>query len=310
VNPEGSPVRGQAHPALAGGPAASRRGPTRFSTLPVLLLAVALLVAASLWTLASEDELSLGRKPWQNLQATVAEMSAPSFLRIWFGNPRLEARDADGRLLRVEDQRATERQYLAGVGRALWTTLRIATLGTVLAAVLALPLGLLAARNLRAPRALFYSAKAVLDSLRAIHTLVFGLLFVGIVGLGATAGILAVAAHSAGTLGKLLAEAIESLDMQPVDAVRGTGAGAPQVFFLGVWPAVLPQFVSQTLYVWEFNLRDSTILGLVGAGGLGLLLSEAMSLFQWGRLATLLLAIVAMVTLFDTLSRAVRSRLV
>lgn len=282
----------------------------RFSALPALLLAVALLVAASLWTLAAEDELSLGRKPWQNLKATVAEMSEPSFLRIWFGNPRLEARDADGRVLRVEDQRETERQYLAGVGRALWTTLRIATLGTVLAAVLALPLGLLAARNLRAPRALFYGAKAVLDSLRAIHTLVFGLLFVGIVGLGATAGILAVAAHSAGTLGKLLAEAIESLDMQPVDAVRGTGAGSAQVFFLGVWPAVLPQFVSQTLYVWEFNLRDSTILGLVGAGGLGLLLSEAMSLFQWGRLATLLLAIVAMVTLFDTLSRAVRSRLV
>ncbi len=307
---EGTPAQGQAHLPLAGGAAPARGGPARFGTLPALLLAVALLVAASLWTLAAEDELSLGRKPWQNLKATVAEMSEPSFLNIWFGNPRLEARDADGRLLRVEDQRATERQYLAGVGRALWTTLRIATLGTVLAAVLALPLGLLAARNLRAPRALFYGAKAVLDSLRAIHTLVFGLLFVGIVGLGATAGILAVAAHSAGTLGKLLAEAIESLDMQPVDAVRGTGAGSAQVFFLGVWPAVLPQFVSQTLYVWEFNLRDSTILGLVGAGGLGLLLSEAMSLFQWGRLATLLLAIVAMVTLFDTLSRAVRARLV
>jgi phosphonate ABC transporter permease subunit PhnE len=282
----------------------------RLRALPALLLAVALLVAASLWTLAAEDELSLGRKPWQNLKATVAEMSEPSFLRVWFGNPRLEARDADGRVLRVEDQRATERRYLEGVGRALWTTLRIATLGTVLAALLALPLGLLAARNLRAPRAFFYGAKAVLDSLRAIHTLVFGLLFVGIVGLGATAGILAVAAHSAGTLGKLLAEAIESLDMQPVNAVRGTGASPAQVFFLGVWPAVLPQFVSQTLYVWEFNLRDSTILGLVGAGGLGLLLSEAMSLFQWGRLATLLLAIVAMVTLFDSLSRAVRARLV
>jgi len=310
VSREGTPAQGQAHLPLAGGAAPARGGPARFGTLPALLLAVALLVAASLWTLAAEDELSLGRKPWQNLKATVAEMSEPSFLNIWFGNPRLEARDADGRLLRVEDQRATERQYLAGVGRALWTTLRIATLGTVLAAVLALPLGLLAARNLRAPRALFYGAKAVLDSLRAIHTLVFGLLFVGIVGLGATAGILAVAAHSAGTLGKLLAEAIESLDMQPVDAVRGTGAGSAQVFFLGVWPAVLPQFVSQTLYVWEFNLRDSTILGLVGAGGLGLLLSEAMSLFQWGRLATLLLAIVAMVTLFDTLSRAVRARLV
>lgn len=283
---------------------------SRWSALPALLVACAVLVLASLWTLAAEDELSLGRKPWQNLTKTLAEMSEPSFLRVWFGNPHLQVRDADGQVLRVEDQRATEVRNLQGVGRALWTTLRIATLGTVLAALVALPLGLLAARNLHAPRALSWGAKGVLDALRSIHTLVFGLLFVGIVGLGATAGILAVAAHSAGTLGKLLAEAIESLDMQPVDAVRATGATSGQVFFLGVWPAVLPQFVSQVLYVWEFNIRDSTILGLVGAGGLGLLLSEAMSLFQWGRLATLLLAIVLMVTAFDALSRAVRRRIV
>jgi phosphonate ABC transporter permease subunit PhnE len=297
--------------ASAASPTAARGAPTpRHIVLPALLAAAALLVLASLWTLAAEDELGLGRKPWQNLERTLSEMSQPSFLRLWFGDTALQIRDADGRVLRTEDQRATERRYLQGVGRALWTTLRIATLGTVLAALLALPLGLLAARSLHAPRPLAWVAKGVLDGLRSIHTLVFGLLFVGIVGLGATAGILAVAAHSAGTLGKLLAEAIESLDMQPVDAVRATGATPAQVFFLGVWPAVLPQFVSQMLYVWEFNLRDSTILGLVGAGGLGLLLSEAMSLFQWGRLATLLLAIVTMVTTFDALSRAVRRRLV
>lgn len=282
----------------------------RMSLLSAWLIGCAVLVLASLWTLAAEDELSLGRKPWQNLSRTVAEMSQPSFLKLWFGDPQREVRDGEGRLLRVEDQRATEHSYLAGVGRALWTTLRIATLGTVLAALLALPLGLLAARNLHAPALLSWTAKAVLDALRSIHTLVFGLLFVGIVGLGATAGILAVAAHSAGTLGKLLAEAIETLDMQPVDAVRATGASPAQVFFLGVWPALLPQYVSQILYVWEFNIRDSTILGLVGAGGLGLLVSESMSLFKWGRLATLLLAIVAMVTSFDALSRAVRRRLV
>ncbi|MDP2007753.1 MAG: phosphonate ABC transporter, permease protein PhnE [Rubrivivax sp.] len=278
--------------------------------LPALLLACALLVLASLWTLAAEDELSLGRKPWQNLQQTASALAEPSFLRLWFGDTRREVKDADGRVLRVDDEPASEARYLAGVGRALWTTLRIATLGTALAALIALPLGLLAARSLHAPAPLAWAAKAVLDTLRSIHTLVFGLLLVGIVGLGATAGILAVALHSAGTLGKLLAEAIEALDAQPLDAVRATGATPAQVFFLGVWPAVLPQFVSQSLYVWEFNLRDSTVLGLVGAGGLGLLLSEAMSLFQWGRLATLLLAIVAMVTLLDALSRAVRQRLV
>ena len=280
------------------------------SLLSVLLLACAMLVLVSLWTLGAEDELSLGRKPWQNLKKTVAEMSEPSFLRVWFGDTHVEARDADGKVLRVDNQQLNERRYLAGVGRALWTTLRIATLGTALAALIALPLGLLAARTLHAPRPLFWLAKTVLDSMRSIHTLVFGLFLVGIVGLGATAGILAVALHSSGTLGKLLAEAIESLDAHPVDAVRATGATGPQVFFLGVWPALLPQYVSQMLYVWEFNIRDSTILGLVGAGGLGLLLSEAMSLFQWGRLATLLLAIVIMVTTFDAVSRAVRRRLV
>lgn len=284
--------------------------PSGWGGLKLLLTACSVLVLVSLWTLASEGDLSLGRRPWQNLRNTAAEMSAPSFLMVWFGDPRRQVRNADGAVLRVEDQRAGERRYLAGVGRALWTTLRIATLGTALAALLALPMGLLAARTLHAPRVLAWSAKAVLDTSRSIHTLVFGLLFVGIVGLGATAGILAVAAHSAGTLGKLLAEAIETLDMQPVDAVRATGAAPAQVFFLGVWPAVLPQFVSQLMYVWEFNIRDSTILGLVGAGGLGLLLAEAMSLFQWGRLATLLLAIVAMVTAFDAVSRAVRRRIV
>lgn len=284
--------------------------PRRITALTILLWFCGLLVAVSLWTLAAEDELSMGRKPWQNFKKTVAEMSEPSFLRVWFGDVHSQVRDQDGKVLRVDDQQATERRYLAGVARALWTTLRIATLGTAMAALIALPLGLLAARTLRAPRLLFWWAKAVLDCLRSIHTLVFGLFLVGIIGLGATAGILAVALHSSGTLGKLLAEAIESLDDKPVDAVRATGAAGPQVFFLGVWPAVLPQYVSQVLYVWEFNIRDSTILGLIGAGGLGLLLSEAMSLFQWGRLATLLLVIIIMVTTFDAVSRAVRRRLV
>lgn len=267
------------------------------------------LVVVSAWTLAQEGELGWGRKPWQNLQTTVAELAQPSWLKLWFGDPARELRNEDGELLRVINEPEVEARYLAGVGRALWTTLRMATLGTVAAMLLALPLALLAARNLGAPAPLRWGAKAVLDALRAVHTLVFGLFLVGIVGLGATAGILAIALHSAGSLGKLWAESIESLDMAPVDAVRATGARPAQVFFLGVWPAVLPQGLSQTLYVWEFNLRDSTILGLVGAGGLGLLVSESISLFQWGRLATLLMAIVLLVSLVDAASRRLRQRL-
>ena len=128
-------------------------------------------------------------------------------------------------------------------------------------------------------------------------------------GLGPTAGVLAIALHSMGTYGKLFAESIETLDMGSVDAVRATGASSTQVFFSAVWPSVLPQFISSHLYVWEFNIRDSTILGLIGAGGLGLLISEAVSLFQWGRLATVLLVVVAMVTAFDAVSRRIRKAL-
>ena len=212
-------------------------------------------------------------------------------------------------MLRVENRREVEASFLAALARATWTTFQIATLGSLLAAVLALPLGLLAARNLRAPRWLAGAASSLLDMSRAIHTLVFGLVLVGIVGLGPTAGILAIALHSMGTYGKLYAESIETLDMGAVNAVRATGATPSQVFFSAVWPSVLPQFVSNHLYVWEFNIRDSTILGLIGAGGLGLLISEAVSLFQWSRLATLLIVVVALVMAFDALSRRIREKL-
>ena len=152
-------------------------------------------------------------------------------------------------------------------------------------------------------------AKFVLDICRSIHSLVFGLIFVGIVGLGPTAGILAIAAHSMGTYGKLYAESIESLDQTLYEAGLAMGATPMQALRGVLWPAVLPQWISSHLYIWEFNVRDSTVLGLIGAGGLGLLVSEAVSLFQWGRLATILIAIVALVTAFDWVSRRIRADL-
>ena len=274
-----------------------------------LTLAYALLVAVCLGSLAQEDELSLGRNPWANLVKTAGEFARPSFLDVWFGETQLEYRSDDGRVLRVENRQQVEADYLAGLGRATWTTLRIATLGSLLGALLALPLAVLTARNLAAPKPLAWAAKGILDVMRSIHTLVFGLVLVGIVGLGPTAGILAIALHSSGTYGKLFAEAIETLDMAAVDAVRSVGAGPVQVFFNAIWPSVLPQFVSSHLYVWEFNIRDSTILGLIGAGGLGLLITESVALFQWGRLATVLIVIVALVSAFDALSRRIREAL-
>ena len=268
--------------------------------------ALVLLCLATLW---QAGDLSLGREPWANLARPAAELSRPSFLDAWFGPARLEYRSDDGTLLRVEDRRAVERSFLLAVARGAWTTLQIATLGSLLALLMALPLALLAARNLGAPRPLAVAARGLLGAARAVPTLVFGLVLVGIVGLGPLAVILAIALHSMGTYGKLQAEAIEALDMAAVAAVRATGAGPLQVFFLGVWPAVLPQWLGSHLYVWAFNIRDSTVLGLIGAGGLGLLISEAVSLFQWSRLATLLIAVLALVSLFDAMSRRARAQL-
>jgi phosphonate ABC transporter permease subunit PhnE len=294
------------HAPRASSPVSATGGRRGFLALAAAYL---LLVATCIATLAAAGDLSLGRNPWENLLKSVGELSRPSVLDLWLGPQRLEYRSDDGTVLRVEDRRQVEAAFLAAIGRATWTTFQIATLGSLLAAALALPLGILTARNLNAPRPLAWAAKGLLDAARAVHTLVFGLILVGIVGLGPTAGILAIALHSMGTYGKLFAESIETLDMGAVDAVRATGATPMQVFANAVWPSVLPQFVSNHLYVWEFNIRDSTILGLIGAGGLGLLISEAVSLFQWSRLATLLIVVIALVVAFDALSRRIRQAL-
>lgn len=258
---------------------------------------------ASLW---ANDDLSLGRRPWENLGRTLAELSHPSFFDAWFGNERLEFKSDDGRVLRVEDRRASERRYLAGLADATWTTIKIATLGSLIAALLALPLGVLTAKNMEAPRPLAWLAKLILDVTRSIHSLVFGLLFVGIIGLGPTAGIAAIAAHSLGSYGKLYAEAIETVDRPLMEAGLSLGASPIRTLLFALWRGILPKLMSIHLYVWEFNVRDSTVLGLIGAGGLGLLVSEAASLFQWGRLATVMLTIVVVVALFDTVSRRIR----
>ena len=272
-----------------------------------LLAIYAALVAACVISLIQAGDFSFGRKPWKNLLTTAGELSHPSFLNVWFGDPQLEYKADDGRVLRVEDQREVEARFLASLGIAIWTTLKIATLGSLLAAILGAPLGYLSARNMHAPLAIAWLARRILDVCRSIHSLVFGLLIVGIVGLGPMAGILAIALHSMGTWGKLYAESVETLDMRPLEAVRATGATPLQVWMFAVWPALLPNFISNHLYIWEYNIRDSTVLGLIGAGGLGLLVSEAVSLFQWGRLATLLIAIVLMVVAFDALSRKIRA---
>ena len=269
--------------------------------------ALIVVCVSSLWL---SDDLSLGRRPWENLLKTVGDLSHPSFLDVWFGNPRLEFVSDDGRVLRVEDQRASEKKYLLGLADATWTTIKIATLGSLISALLALPLGVLTAKNMQAPKPAAWAAKIILDVTRSIHSLVFGLLFVGIIGLGPTAGIAAIAAHSLGSYGKLYAEAIETIERSLMESGLSLGASPIRTLLFALWRGILPKLMSIHLYVWEFNVRDSTVLGLIGAGGLGLLVSEAVSLFQWGRLSTVMLTIVVMVALFDTISRRIRHDLI
>lgn len=277
----------------------------RLRALTLVYLAV---LAACVATLVVRGDFGFGRNPWQNLARTLSDFSHPSFVDAWFGPERLEFKADDGRVLRVENRRLVERDYLAGIAGATWTTFVIGTLGSAIAALLALPLGFVAARNARAPRWLASPARALLNGLRAIHTLVFGLVFVGIVGLGPMAGILAIAAHSLGTYGKLYSEAIENADAALFESGLALGFTPWQVLGQAMRRGFYPQFASIHLYVWEFNVRDSTVLGLIGAGGLGLLVSEAVSLFQWGRLATLLIVLVALVVAMDRLSALVRNR--
>ncbi len=274
-----------------------------------LLAAYVVLVALCIGALASSGDLTLGRKPWENLKKTAVELSVPSFVSLWYGNPVVEYRSDDGRVLRTENRRDTEARFLRAVLVAVWTTFKIATLGSLIAAFAALPFGVIAAKNMHAPVWSARSARLLLDIARSIHTLVFGLILVGIIGLGPMAGILAIALHSFGTYGKLYAESIEAVEPSMIESGLALGLTRMQTLVFGLGRTMLPRFISIHFYVWEFNVRDSTVLGLIGAGGLGLLLSEAVSLFQWGRLATLLLAIVCLVVAFDWVSRTLRTSL-
>ena len=189
------------------------------------------------------------------------------------------------------------------------TTVEIALLGTAVAALLALPLGVLSARNV-APPAVFYPARAVLNVFRSVDTLVYALVFVAAVGLGPFPGVLAVIAYTTTSLAKLYSEAIEGIDRGPVDAITATGATRLQILRFGVLPQVLPLFLSYVLYRLETNIRAATVLGFVGAGGIGFYLQTYLRMIDYPAASTTLLVTVAMVMVIDALSSRLRARLV
>ena len=189
------------------------------------------------------------------------------------------------------------------------TTVEIALLGTVVAAALAIPLGFLSARNV-APPSLYYPVRTGLNFFRSIDTLVYALLFVSAVGLGPFPGMLAVVAYTTTSLAKLYSETIEGIDPGPVDAITATGAVRLQILRFGVLPQVLPLFLSYVLYRFESNVRAATVLGFVGAGGIGLYLQTYLRMIDYPAASTVLLVTVVMVMVVDFASARLRARLV
>ena len=189
---------------------------------------------------------------------------------------------------------------------ALAETLAIAFLGTLLGAILAFPLGLLAARNIIPNIFAHFAVRRVLDTVRGVDVLIWALIFINVVGLGPFAGILAIAASDMGSFGKLFSEAIENTDRKPVDGVLSTGASSLHTVRFAVIPQVFPVIASQILYYFESNTRSATIIGIVGAGGIGLHLSEQIRVLEWNKVAFLVLMILVTVAIIDWISSRLR----
>lgn len=186
-------------------------------------------------------------------------------------------------------------------------TVQMAFAGTLLALLAAFPLGFLAARNTTPHPAVYHAVRAALNLLRTIPDLALGLLFVAAVGLGAFAGTLALAIHTATVLGKLLSESVENIDEGVVEAIRTTGAGYTQMLSFAVLPQILPDLISFTLYRLETNIRAASVLGLIGAGGIGYLMNASFRTFQYQEAAAIVLVLIALVMLVDHLSSRLRS---
>lgn len=194
--------------------------------------------------------------------------------------------------------------------KALVETAQMAVIGTIMSIVLSIPFGLLAARNTTPNRYVYQATRLLLNMIRATPEIIFALVFVSAVGLGPFAGVLALGVGSIGFMGKLYSESIEAIDPQQVLAVRATGANRVQTFMYAVIPQALPMIASYSLLLFENNVRSASILGLVGAGGVGFQISKYMALFQYQRLTGAMLLVITMVTLLDRGSAYLRKKII
>jgi phosphonate transport system permease protein len=188
-------------------------------------------------------------------------------------------------------------------------TVKMAIWGTLLAFIAAIPLSILAAKNTSPNPVVYQITRRILDFLRGLNEFVLALLFVASVGLGPFPGILALAVHTTGILAKLFSEGIETIDSGQVEAVRASGGSSLQVFTHAVWPQVVPHVVSMTLYRFESNVRGATVLGIVGAGGIGFYITEAIRGFDFRAASSIIIMILATVFVVDFTSGKIRERL-
>ncbi|PJC86678.1 phosphonate ABC transporter, permease protein PhnE [Vibrio sp. HA2012] len=201
--------------------------------------------------------------------------------------------------------------YINKLYKALWDTLNIATLGTLLGIILAFPIAFLAARN-TTPSTLFIRPVAlfIIAASRSINSLIWALLLVAILGPGVLAGIIAIGLRSIGFVAKLLYESIEEINRTSVEAIESTGASRFQVINYAIIPQILPTFLGIAIFRWDVNIRESTILGLVGAGGIGLFLSSSLNILAWPQVTLIILVILLTVIISELLSAKVRSLLI
>lgn len=200
--------------------------------------------------------------------------------------------------------------YPKTVHHALIETFHIATLGTLLALVLALPLAFLSARNITRSPVLNWLAQVLFVSSRSVNSLIWALLFVAIFGPGALAGVMSIAFRSIGFIGKLFGEAIEEAHQGPVDALTATGAPHLIVLAKSIWPQVEPSFWSVALLRWDINIRESAVLGLVGAGGIGVALDDALSNLYWDQVGLIMAVIFVVVIIVEMITTSIRARLI
>ncbi|PLC52532.1 phosphonate ABC transporter, permease protein PhnE [Pollutimonas nitritireducens] len=250
------------------------------------------------------------KRPWYQWVTWV--LLAVILAWSWEGaemNPAMLWRDAENMRMFAADFFPPDFRYWETYVTEMIITVQIALWGTVLAIICSIPLGILCSENI-APWWIAQPLRRLMDAFRSINEMVFAMLFVVAVGLGPFAGVMALFIGTTGVLAKLFAEAVEAIDGGPVEGVRATGASALQEVIYGVIPQVLPLWISYALYRFESNVRSATVVGMVGAGGIGVTLWEAIRGFQLAQTCAILIIIIAVVSLIDIISQRLRKHFI